>query len=88
MKPRDRAKAALSELEQAILDYLGTRPTGAINNEIARELNLETDFEGRQKNYLTYSVLGGLLQRGLVARKIDGNRKAFVITVEESDTTL
>ncbi|WP_147391741.1 hypothetical protein [Pelagerythrobacter aerophilus] len=65
-------------IEKAIMRYLATRPLGAINNEIAKELGLESDFQGRQKNYLTYSVLGGLMKRGLVERKVDGTRKAFV----------
>lgn len=77
MKPSDRAKAAHAELEAAILDYLAARPDGAINNEIARDLGLESDFEGRQKNYLSYSVLGGLLKRGLVVREEINGKKPF-----------
>jgi hypothetical protein len=50
-----------------------------INNEIARELSLESDFEGRQHNWLTYSVLGALLKRGLVTREKLGNRQPFKI---------
>lgn len=79
MKPRERAISARRELEAAILDYLKTRPNGAINNEIARELGLESEFEGRQRNYLSYSLLGGLMKLGLIERVHDGNRKAFVL---------
>lgn len=79
MKPSERAKTARCELEQAILDYLKTRPNGAINNEIAKELGLESDFEGRQKNYLSYSLLGGLLSSGKIKRVIDGGRKPFIL---------
>jgi hypothetical protein len=75
----ERAKAARQELEAAILDYLKTRPNGAINNEIAKELGLESDFEGRQRNYLSYSLLGGLLKSGQICRVIDGSRRAFVL---------
>ena len=32
-----------------------------------RQLNLRSDFRGRQKDYLTYSVLGGLMRQGRVA---------------------
>jgi len=77
MKPSDRAKSARAELEAAILDYLELRPEGAINNEIARDLNLESDFEGRQKNYLSYSLLGGLMKRGLIVREEVDGKKPF-----------
>lgn len=75
----ERAKLARAELELAILDYLRSRPDGAINSEIARDLGLQSDFEGRQKDYLTYCLLGGLLKRGLVVRLDLKLRKPFKI---------
>lgn len=79
MRLHERAQTALKELEDCIVTYLQNRPNGAINNEIAKELGLESDFDGRQKNYLTYSILGGLLKKQVVERTIDENRKAFVV---------
>jgi hypothetical protein len=36
---------------------------------------LEPDFAGRQKNYLSYSLLGGLMKNGSTAREqIDGKK--------------
>ena len=66
MKPSEKAAKAREAMEEAILEYLRLHPEGAINNQIARDLGLESDFDGRQKNYLTYSLLGGLMSRGLV----------------------
>ena len=77
MKPIERAKKALTELEEVILDYLRSKPDGAINNEIARELALESDHNGKQKNYLTYSILGGLIKQGRVVRDAGASRKAY-----------
>lgn len=77
MKPSEKAAKARAELEEAILEYLGQHPEGAINNQIARDLGLESDFDGRQKNYLSYSVLGGLLKRGLVVREQVDGKKPF-----------
>lgn len=74
---RDRAKAARLELEAAILDYLKSKPEGAINNQLARDLGLESDFAGRQKNYLSYSLLGGLLKSGAVVREHINGKKPF-----------
>ncbi|RNJ63177.1 MAG: hypothetical protein EDM03_01745 [Porphyrobacter sp. IPPAS B-1204] len=79
MKPSEKAAKARADLEDAILEYLKARPEGAINNQIARDLGLESDFAGRQKNYLTYSLLGGLITRGLVKRENVGGKKPFKI---------
>jgi len=77
MKPSEKAAKARADLEDAILEYLEARPEGAINNQIARDLGLESDFAGRQKNYLTYSLLGGLMARGLVKRDPVDGKKPF-----------
>ncbi len=77
MKPSEKAAKARADLEDAILEYLKARPEGAINNQIARDLGLESDFAERQKNYLTYSLLGGLMKRGLVKRENVGGKKPF-----------
>ena len=77
MKPSEKAAKARAELEEAILEYLEQHPEGAINNQIARDLGLESDFAGRQKNYLSYSVLGGLVERGLVTREEVDGKKPF-----------
>lgn len=77
MKPSEKAAKARADLEDAIFEYLKAQPEGAINNQIARDLGLESDFEGRQKNYLTYSLLGGLMMRGMVKRENVGGKKPF-----------
>jgi len=64
---RDTAQAGLKQIESAILRLLARHPDGLRNADIAETLNLRSHFRGRQKDYLTYSVLGGLLERGRVA---------------------
>lgn len=72
-KHRTEAAIGLTNIETAIVGLLAEHPDGLINNEIARELRLESDFSGRQKNYLTYSVLGGLMKKGVIIReKVNG----------------
>jgi hypothetical protein len=67
-------------MEQAITRLLADHPNGLTNSEIARELNLQSDFAGRQKNYLTYSVLGGLMKKGVVKRGKIGARQPFKLS--------
>ena len=67
MDERKQAEAGLKQIQEAIVTLLKRRPDGLRNAEIAEALNLRSDFRGRQKDYLTYSVLGGLMRQGRVA---------------------
>lgn len=61
------AQDGLKRIEDAIVRVLEKNPQGLRNSEIAEELGLRSDFQGKQKDYLTYSVLGGLLRKAQVA---------------------
>jgi len=50
---RDEAQIALRELQGAICRHLAEHREGLQNLTIARDLGLESDHEGQQKNYLT-----------------------------------
>ena len=69
------AQAGLRQIEDAILRLLEANPQDLRNSEMADLLGLRSDFRGRQKNFLTYSVLGGLLSKGQV--DWDQNTKLF-----------
>jgi len=66
MSPRERAQLGLREIEQAILDLLREEPEGLTNAELVSRLGIESDFEGQNRNYLSWSVLGRLLGKGQV----------------------
>ena len=76
-KQAAQAQAGVAQIEEAILSLLAEYEDGLINNEIARALGLESDFQGRQRNYLTYSVLGGMMKKGLIVREQIGRRQPF-----------
>jgi hypothetical protein len=61
-----QAQAGLKQIQEAIVALLKRQPNGLRNAEIAEALSLRSDFRGRQKDYLTYSVLGGLIHQGRV----------------------
>lgn len=69
-----QAQAGLKQIEEAIVALLKRRPDGLRNADIAESLSLRSDFLGRQKDYLTYSVLGGLIHQGRVARNQETKR--------------
>lgn len=69
-----QAQAGLKQIQEAIVALLRRQPDGLRNAEIAETLGLRSDFRGRQKDYLTYSVLGGLIHQGRVARNQETKR--------------
>ena len=73
--PRQKAEEGLALVKEAILDYLGAHADGLRNADLARDLGLGSDHDGKQKNYLTYSVLGLLLKE---AKIIKGRRGANI----------
>lgn len=75
---RAKAEMGLALLKEAILDYLEDQEKGARNSELAAELNLRSDHEGQQSDYLTYSVLGILMQEGQV-KKVKQNTRSYYI---------
>ena len=74
---RELAQEGLSKIEDAIVRLLSRNPQGLRNPEIAGALNLRSDFRGNQKNYITYSVLGGLIAQGRVDDKKIGRNRIF-----------
>ena len=72
------AQEGLRHIEDAILMLLEAHPQGLRNAQIADALGLRSSIRDGQRNYLTYSVLGGLMARGAVAQ--DRNTKVFTRT--------
>ena len=71
------AQAGLKQIEDAIVRLLDRNPQGLRNAEIADLLDLRSDFLGNQRDYLTYSVLGGLIAKGRVAWHYEGRFRIF-----------
>ena len=67
-KSYENAQTGLYLLKSAILDVIEANPEGIKNSELTRLLGLESDFNGNQRNYLTYSVLGLLIKENRVYR--------------------
>ena len=72
MDPKEQAQQGLELLKEAILGILAQKSGGLRNAEIAEILEIHSDYQGEQKDYLSWSVLGLLLNEGKVVRK--GNK--------------
>jgi len=75
MKPVEKAQQGLSLLKEAILEILEQKQDGLTNAEIADLLEIRSDYQGTQKDYLSWSVLGLLFNEGKIVRK---GRKYFL----------
>ena len=69
---KEKAQHGLSLIKEAILELAKANPKGVSNAETAHLLGLRSDHAGKQKDYLTYSVLGILMGEGKVEKE---NRK-------------
>lgn len=65
----ERAQLGLGFLRSAILSLAKSNPQGITNSDVASALGLRSDYRGRQKDYLSYSVLGLLLREGKLVRR-------------------
>jgi hypothetical protein len=65
----ERAQLGLELLKAAIAELARANPQGITNSDAASLLGLRSDYLGRQKDYLSYSVLGLLLREGRIKRR-------------------
>ena len=82
MTPREKANQGLALLKEAVLGTLQEHPEGLRNAEIADRLELRSDFLGKQKDYLSWSVLGLLVNDNIVEQRDD---KKYVLVEPDAD---
>ena len=64
----ERAQIGLELIKSAILEFTEANSTGIANADAASILGLRSDYRGRQKDYLSYSILGLLLRERKIFR--------------------
>lgn len=75
---KEKAQVGLLLIKEAIQEYIRKNPNQT-NSEIARALSLESDFEGSQSNYLTWSIIGILFNEGKLRYEKIGRSKRYFI---------
>lgn len=73
----ERAQLGLEFLKVAILELAKANPDGILNSDAASLLGLRSDYQGKQKDYLPYSILGLLMREGKIIR-VEGVRPRHV----------
>jgi len=69
-----RAQLGLELIKTAIFELAKANPEGITNSDAASLLGLRSDYRGKQKDYLSYSVLGLLMREGKVVRVPNTNQ--------------
>ena len=65
----EKAQIGLNLLKEATLDLAKANLNGVTNSDCVKALNLQANYLGGSKDYLTWSILGLLLQEGKMYRK-------------------
>jgi hypothetical protein len=65
----ERAQLGLELLKVAVLELAKANPAGIKNSDAASIVGLRSDYRGKQKDYLSYSILGLPLREGRVSRE-------------------
>ena len=76
---QQQAEHGLKQLKQAIIGYIAAHPEGVTNAQVATDLQLESDFEGKHQNYLSWSILGILVNEGLIRYRLNGRSKVYFV---------
>lgn len=70
---QEKAQIGISLLKDAVLELAKANGPGVRNSDCAKSLALQSNYLGGSKDYLTWSILGLLMQEGKLHRK-DGTR--------------
>ena len=65
---KEKAQLGLALIKEAVLELAKANPKGISNSDAASLLGLRSDYGGGSKDYLSYSVIGLLMQEGKLDR--------------------
>jgi hypothetical protein len=73
----EKAQLGLKLLKDSITSLAEENPGGVTNSDCSHYLGLQSDNDGKQQDYLTYSVLGLLLKEGVIDSMRLSNRRIY-----------
>jgi len=73
----EKAQIGIKLLKDAISEFAEANTAGITNSDFAHYLGLQSDNEGKQQDYLTYSVLGILLKEGRLKNVREKRRRKY-----------
>lgn len=73
----EKAQLGLKLLKDSITLLSEENPEGITNSDCAHYLGLQSNSGGNQQDYLTYSILGLLINEGIIRSVKLGNRRKY-----------
>jgi hypothetical protein len=73
----EQSQKALEILYDSIIKLLEDHPNGLTNNNITVALGLRSNQNGKQKDYLAYSLLGNLMNEDKVIKVMEENKSYY-----------
>jgi hypothetical protein len=70
----EKAQIGLALLKEAVLELAKANPEGVTNSDCVKSLYLASNYLGGSKDYLTWSILGLLMQEGKMQRLENSKR--------------
>ena len=83
LAPRERARAGLALVYEAILDLLAANPDGLSHARIARELGMEMSYHGGA-NYASQTILHQLVYSGEIEKIGEAAQAIYRLPKQES----
>ncbi len=65
---REKAEIGLALMKDAVVELAKANPNGITNADTAKALGLQSNYGGGAKDYLSYSILGLLMDDGRISR--------------------
>ncbi|MBC3216696.1 GIY-YIG nuclease family protein [Serratia fonticola] len=76
----EKAQLGLKLLKESVYSLAEENPKGVTNSDCAHYLGLQSEHDGSQRDYLTYSLLGLLKKEGALIDKKDKQRRKYFCT--------
>ena len=79
MHPRQKAQQGRDLIQDAVLELVGASKHAMTHAEIVNALDIPSDFEGTGKNYLSWSILGLLVNAGRIQYHGDRQQRVYFV---------
>ena len=80
---REKATKGNKMIEDAIIKLLEIHKDGLEHSQIVKITGLSSSHNGAQKNYLTYSILGNLMDRDIIIKEGQGKEAKYKLSLSE-----
>jgi hypothetical protein len=75
MMPKQKAQIGLQLMQDAVMELLSEHREGLTNAQIGNELGLQSDYQGHHQGYLSWSIMGLLLN----AKKVEKRGRRYCL---------